>query len=178
VKTEELQDNGEAGFSPAPERGAVTKGIGGWPDPEVAGRPVMRHFSAAYKRRIVEEAARCQVGEVGALLRREGLYSSALTRWRKQYAAGVLAGLSAKAPGHQPRPAGAMAADVARLERENRRLQRRLEKAELIITFQKKPANCWGSRRGPRPRRTRSVDGSGGRTRITGGDRCGLRSWA
>jgi transposase-like protein len=88
VKTEELQDHGEAGFSPAPERGSVTKGIGGWPDPEVAGRPVMRHFSAAYKRRIVAEAARCQVGEVGALLRREGLYSSALTRWRKQYAAG------------------------------------------------------------------------------------------
>src|SRR5580704_8038957 len=69
-----------------------------------------------------------------------------------------------------------MAADVARLERENRRLQRQLEKAELIITFKKKPASCWGSRRGPRPRRTRSVDGSGGRTRITGGDRCGLRS--
>lgn len=80
----------------------------------------MRHFSAAYKRRMVEEAARCQPGELGAMLRREGLYSSALTRWRTQYAAG----LSAKAPGHKRRPAGVMAADMARLERENRRLQR------------------------------------------------------
>ena len=102
MKTGELQGNGEAGFSPAPERGSATKGIRGWPDPEVTGRPVMRHFSAAYKRRMVEEAARCQPGELGAMLRREGLYSSALTRWRKQYAAGGLAGLSAKAPVTSP----------------------------------------------------------------------------
>jgi len=144
VKTEEVQGNGEAGFSPAPERGSATKGIGGWPDPEVAGRPVTRHFSAAYKRRIVEEAARCQLGELGSMLRREGLYSSALTRWRKQYAAGVLAGLSAKVPGHKPRPAGAVAAEMIRLERENRRLKRQLEKAELIITFQKKACELLG----------------------------------
>jgi hypothetical protein len=60
------------------------RGIGGWPDPEEAGRPVMRHFSAAYKRRIVEDAARCQVGEVGAMLRREVLSQPqfpASTRW-------------------------------------------------------------------------------------------------
>ena len=138
MKTEELQGNGAAGVSPAPERSAA-KAVRGWPDPEVAGRPVMRHFSAAYKWRIVEEAARCQPGELGSMLRREGLYSSALTRWRKQYAAGVLAGLSAKAPGHKRRPAGAVAAEMTRLERENRRLKRQLEKAELIITFQK---NC------------------------------------
>jgi transposase-like protein len=62
----------------------------------------MRHFSAAYKRRIVEEAARCQVGEVGAMLRREGLYSSALTRWRNQYAAGVLAGCRSRHPVTSP----------------------------------------------------------------------------
>ncbi len=150
MKTEELQGNGAAGVSPAPERGSVAKGIGGWPDPEVAGRPVMRHFSAAYKRRIVEEAARCQVGEVGAMLRREGLYSSALTRWRKQYAAGVLAGLSAKAPGHKPRPAGAVAAEMTRLERENRRLKRQLE-TELIITFQKKACELLGVASGTPP---------------------------
>jgi transposase-like protein len=111
----------------------------------------MRHFSAAYKRRMVEEAARCQPGELGAMLRREGLYSSALTRWRKQYAAGVLAGLSAKAPGHKRRPAGAVAADMARLERENRRLQRQLEKAELIITFQKKACELLGIAPGAPP---------------------------
>lgn len=151
MKTGELQGNGEAGFSPAPERGSATKGIRGWPDPEVTGRPVMRHFSAAYKRRMVEEAARCPPGELGAMLRREGLYSSALTRWRKQYAAGVLAGLSAKAPGHKRRPAGAVAADMARLERENRRLQRQLEKAELIITFQKKACELLGIAPGAPP---------------------------
>ena len=77
--------------------------------------------------------------------------TAALTRWRKQYAAGVLAGLSAKAPGHKRRPAGAVAADMARLERENRRLQRQLEKAELIITFQKKACELLGIAPGAPP---------------------------
>jgi transposase-like protein len=111
----------------------------------------MRHFSAEYKRQMVEEAARCKPGELGSMLRREGLYSSALTRWRKQYAAGVLSGLSSKAPGHKPRPAGALAADLARLERENRRLKRQLEKAELIITFQKKACELLGIAPGTPP---------------------------
>lgn len=144
VKTEELVSGGEAGGSPTPDRGSAKKGAGGWPDPEVVGRPVMRHFSAEYKRRMVEEAARCKPGELGAMLRREGLYSSVLTRWRKQYAAGVLSGLSGKAPGPKPRPVGAVAAEMTRLERENRRLQRQLEKAELIITFQKKACELLG----------------------------------
>jgi transposase-like protein len=133
------------------ERGSAKKGEEGWPDPEVVGRPVMRHFSAEYKRQMVEEAARCKPGELGSMLRREGLYSSALTRWRKQYAAGVLSGLSSKAPGHKPRPAGALAADLARLERENRRLKRQLEKAELIITFQKKACELLGIAPGAPP---------------------------
>jgi transposase-like protein len=144
VKTE---GNGEATL----ERGSAKKGVEGWPDPEVVGRPVMRHFSAEYKRQMVEEAARCKPGELGSMLRREGLYSSALTRWRKQYAAGVLSGLSSKAPGHKPRPAGALAADLARLERENRRLKRQLEKAELIITFQKKACELLGIAPGAPP---------------------------
>jgi transposase-like protein len=122
-----------------------------WPDPEVVGRPVMRKFSAEYKRRMVEEAARCKPGEIGALLRREGVYSSALTRWRKQYRAGVLSGLSSKAPGPKPKRAGQLAAEVARLERENRRLKRRLEKAELIITFQKKACELLGIAPGEPP---------------------------
>jgi transposase len=148
VKTE---GNGEAGVSPMLERASPKEGVEGWPDPEVVGRPVMRHFSAEYKRQMVEEAARCKPGELGSMLRREGLYSSALTRWRKQYAAGVLSGLSSKAPGHKPRPAGALAADLARLERENRRLKRQLEKAELIITFQKKACELLGIAPGAPP---------------------------
>ena len=126
------------------DRASAKSGVEGWPDPEVAGRPVMRHFSAEYKRRMVEEAARCQAGELGSMLRREGIYSSALSRWRKQYAAGVLSGLSAKAPGHKSRPADALAAELGRVERENRRLKRQLEKAELIITFQKKACELLG----------------------------------
>jgi transposase len=148
VKTE---GNGEAGVPPTLDRASAKKVVEGWPDPEVAGRPVMRHFSAEYKRQMVEEAARCKPGELGSMLRREGLYSSALTRWRKQYAAGVLAGLSSKAPGHKPGPAGALGAEMARVERENRRLKRQLEKAELIITFQKKACELLGIAPGAPP---------------------------
>jgi hypothetical protein len=75
VKTE---GNGEAGVPRTLDRASAKKGVEGWPDPEVAGRPVMRHFSAEYKRQMVEEAARCKPGELGSMLRREGLYSSAL----------------------------------------------------------------------------------------------------
>jgi len=122
----------------------------GWPDPEVVGRPVMRRFNAEYKRRMVEKAARCKPGEIGALLRREGLYSSALTRWRGEYWAGAVSGLSSKAPGPKPERA-AQRAEVSRLERENRRLKRQLERAELIISFQKKACELLGIAPGEPP---------------------------
>ena len=143
--------DGEAVVVAPVDRASAKSEVEGWPDPEVAGRPVMRHFSAEYKRRVVEEAAGCQPGELGSMLRREGIYSSALSRWRKQYAAGVLSGLSAQAPGHKPRPADALAAELARVERENRRLKRQLEKAELIITFQKKACELLGITPGAPP---------------------------
>jgi transposase-like protein len=149
VKTRELV-GGEAGVLPTPD-GARAKSAYGWPDPEVGGRPVARHFRGEYKRRIVEEAARCKPGELGSMLRREGLYSSVLTRWRKQYAAGVLSGLSSKAPGPKSPPVGHLAAEVTRLERENRRLKRQLEKAELVITFQKKACELLGIAPGAPP---------------------------
>ncbi len=79
-------------------------------------------------------AAQCEHGELGALLRREGLYYSYLAKWREEYAAGTL---SDKARG--PR-ANSSAAEVKRLERENARLQRKLEQAEAIIEAQKKLA--------------------------------------
>ena len=104
------------------------------PDTEVKPQATRRRFTAAYKRKIVEEAAECEHGEIGALLRREGLYSSYLTKWREEYEAGTL---SDKARG--PR-ANANAAEVKRLERENARLKRKLAQAEAIIEAQKKLA--------------------------------------
>jgi transposase-like protein len=105
------------------------------PDPEVVPQATRRQFSAAYKQRIVAEADACtQPGEIGALLRREGLYSSHLANWRREIAAGTL---GAKSRG---RPAEPLRAENARLQRENERLRRELEKAQLILDAQKKLA--------------------------------------
>ena len=102
---------------------------------EVITRPVRRRFTAEYKLRILQEADRCAPGELGALLRREGLYSSNLSKWRWQRQAGQLAGLRPKKRG---RKVDARAQELARLERERSRLQAQLERAELIIEAQKK----------------------------------------
>jgi len=107
---------------------------GNRPDNEVRPRATRRRFTAAYKRKIVEEAVQCAHGEIGALLRREGLYSSYLTKWRAEYEAGTL---SNKARGPRANP---NVAEVKRLERENARLQRKLEQAKAIIDAQKKLA--------------------------------------
>lgn len=102
------------------------------PDPEVTP-PIRRRFSVTYKQRILDEAERCiQPGELGALLRREGLYASHLTRWRAQRRAGQLE------PQRRGRKANPQAAELARLQRENQRLKAQLERAELIIDAQKK----------------------------------------
>jgi transposase-like protein len=95
-----------------------------------------RRFSAEYKRRVLQEADGCTApGEVGALLRREGLYSSHLNTWRQQRQQGELAGLT---PAKRGRKVDAQAAEVARLQRENETLKAQLERAELIIDIQKK----------------------------------------
>lgn len=104
-------------------------------DTEVTAKAVRRQFSAAYKLRILQEAEVCSKGEVGALLRREGLYSSHLTTWRRQQAAGQLAGLTPKPRGPKPNPE---AEELKKLRKENERLQRRLQQAEAIIEAQKK----------------------------------------
>ena len=112
------------------------------PDPEVVPRAKRRQFSAKYKLRILAEADQCtQRGEIGALLRREGLYSSHLTTWRKQRDRGQLEGLTPKKRGRKPDP---QAAELARLQRENERLQARLEQAETIIEVQKKLSQMLG----------------------------------
>ena len=112
------------------------------PDPEVVPRAKRRQFSAKYKLRILTEADQCtQQGEIGALLRREGLYSSHLTTWRRQRDRGQLAGLSSKKRGRKPDP---QAAELARLQRENEQLKARLEQAETIIEVQKKLSQMLG----------------------------------
>jgi transposase len=101
-----------------------------------------RRFTAEYKRRILQEAEACtQPGEVGALLRREGLYSSHLTTWRRQRTRGELQGLT---PAKRGRKADPQAAEIARLQRENERLKAQLERAELIIDVQKKVSQMLG----------------------------------
>jgi len=106
------------------------------PDPEVSDRPRRRRFTAEYRLAIVKEADACtKPGEIGALLRREGLYHSHLIDWRRQRDRGALEGLAARR-GRKPRhPAEA---EVARLQKQNERLQRELEKARVVIDVQRK----------------------------------------
>lgn len=122
------------------------------PDPEVVPKAERRRFSAEYKRRILRAADACtQPGEVGALLRREGLYSSHLTTWRQQRRRGELQGLT---PAKRGRKADPQAAEIARLQRENERLKAQLERAELIIDVQKKLSQMLGLPETPSDERT------------------------
>ena len=109
------------------------------PDPEVRERAVRRRFTAEYKLQVLREADRCAgLGEIGALLRREGLYSSHLTTWRRQREHGALVALAPKKRGRPPAPVSPLARRVAELERDNARLTRRLHQAEAILEAQKK----------------------------------------
>jgi len=102
-----------------------------------ASRAERRRFSAAYKARIVREASACkQPGEIGALLRREGLYSSHLASWRKQLQRHGEEGLKGRRRGPPAKPK--KSSREVELERENRRLEKRLAQADAIIEFQKK----------------------------------------
>jgi len=101
-----------------------------------------RQFTAEYRRRILKEADACKKpGAVGALLRREGLYSSHLVNWRRQREQGELVAGRARKRGPAPKPVDPR---VKQLESENRRLQRKLARAETIITLQKKVAEILG----------------------------------
>jgi transposase-like protein len=110
------------------------------PDAEVRPKAHRRTFTVEYKLAILSEADRCrEAGEIGALLRREGLYSSNLTSWRRQRDAGELAPGAVKRRGRKANPE---AAEAAKLRRENERLRSQLEQAELIIVAQKKLAQA------------------------------------
>ncbi|SMC28138.1 Transposase [Desulfacinum hydrothermale DSM 13146] len=104
------------------------------PDPEVMEKKRRRKFTAAYKLRILEEADACTLpGQIGAFLRREGLYSSHLTTWRRQREEGQLKALSPRKRGRKPNPDRHLAKRVAQLERENQRLRDQIKKAQTII---------------------------------------------
>ncbi len=113
------------------------------PNPEVMPKAKRRTFTAGYKSWVLEEADKCREhpGQIGRLLRREGLYSSHLTTWRRQREAGELAGL---APRKRGRKVNKESAEISRLQRENNRLKRQLEQAELIIEAQKKLSEILG----------------------------------
>jgi transposase len=107
------------------------------PDPEVTERPIRRKFTAEYKRRILKEADVCsKPGQIGALLRREGLYSSSLTLWRRQ----IDQGLVPKKRGPIARRPDPNVRRIAQLEKDNARLAHKLKNAQLIIEVQKKVA--------------------------------------
>ena len=113
------------------------------PDPEVLPRAERRQYTAEYKLRILEEVEKCTVpGQIGALLRREGLYSSHLSKWRRQRASGQLQALSPHKRGPKAQEVGVE--EFARLQRENERLRARLERAEMIIDVQKKLSRLLG----------------------------------
>jgi len=117
----------------AVESDVVAEGV------EVSAKAVRRRFTKEYKRRILAEAAACKrTGELGALLRREGLYSSHLTVWRRARENGELAGAGTRKRGRRVKPVDARDRRIAELERENRRLQARAERAEALVEVQKK----------------------------------------
>jgi transposase len=112
------------------------------PNPEVSAKVTRRQFTAEYRRRLLAEADACKKpGALGALLRREGLYSSHLSNWRRQRAHGELVAGRARKRGPAATPIDPR---VKQLEVENRRLQRKLARAETIITLQKKVAEILG----------------------------------
>jgi transposase-like protein len=125
----------------APTQAASPAGPPVTPNPEVLERPVRRRFTAAYKVRILEEADACPSGDLGALLRREGLYRSHLKQWRGQRDAGSL---EPKRRGPKRKADNALQSEIDRLRRENERLAARLKKAEVIIDVQKKVSEILG----------------------------------
>jgi transposase-like protein len=115
------------------------------PDPEVLEKPVRRQFTAAYKLEMVEAADRCsELGQIGALLRREGLYSSQLSTWRNQRQQGQLQALADNKRGRKATIPHPVQQELAQLRRENQRLRHTLQQAELIIDIQKKASQLMG----------------------------------
>ncbi len=124
---------------------ADSPGAGAPPDPEVAAKAKRRQFTAAYRLRILEEADRCATsGEIGQLLRREGLYSSHLSNWRKAQREGSLAALAPKKRGAKAKATNPLEPKVRELESKVARLEKELHKAHTILDVQEKVAGLLG----------------------------------
>jgi transposase len=122
-----------------------SNGVKSLTEVEVVVKAERRRFTGEYKAKVLREADSCKrPGEIGALLRREGLYWSNLTTWRKQRETGELAGLKGKPRGPQRREKNPLAERVVELERDNARLKRRAERAEGIVELQKKVSEILG----------------------------------
>ena len=114
------------------------------PDPEVAAKAKRRQFSAEYKRRILREVnAATEPGAIGAVLRREGLYSSHLTTWRQQLEAATQRALAPHKRGRKS-TVSPLTEENEKLRQENARLERKLKQAELILEIQKKASEILG----------------------------------
>ena len=138
-KMEEMEGVRRAtGISSIKETKSI-QGISTIPDPEVRERAIRRRFTAEYKLRILKEAESCkEQGQIGAMLRREGLYSSNLTAWRHQLEKGTLEALSPRKSGPKGKRPDPSARRIIALKRENERLKKKLRQAEIIIEVQKK----------------------------------------
>jgi hypothetical protein len=112
-------------------------------DPEVPAKPVRRTFTAAYKLRVLKELDSAPAGGIGLILRREGLYSSVVSDWRRARDGGALTALSKKR-GRKPKERSPLDRRVRELEREVGRLEENLRKAEVIIDVQGKLAGLLG----------------------------------
>jgi transposase len=125
-------------------RGADQRPSRTTPDPEVPAKGTRRRFTNEYKRRILAEADRCKPGELSALLRREGLYSSHLASWRGARDRGEIGGATPKKRGPKAKTVDPSAKRIAELERENAKLRARADRAEFLVEMQKKMAQVLG----------------------------------
>ncbi len=115
------------------------------PNPEVLEKKPRRRFTAKYKLKILSQVDACEkTGELGSLLRREGLYHSNIITWKRQREQGQLQGLSPKKRGRKRKEVNPLSKRVADLERENKRLASKLKQAETIIDVQKKISDILG----------------------------------
>ena len=114
------------------------------PNPEVSARAKRRTYTGEYKQQVLAEADAARgSGEIGAVLRRHGLYSSHLTKWRQERKSGILEGLAPQKRGPKSK-ANPLTAENQKLRRHNERLTDRLRKAEIVIDVQKKVAMLLG----------------------------------
>ena len=136
---EEKEGEGRGTGGPLSRGSLLPRAFAPLPDPEVVERGVRRRFPGAYKLRVLKEAEACsEPGQLGALLRREGLYSSHLTTWRRQAEQGTLEALSPRRRGPKGQKPNPLSKRVDVLEKENRHLRHQLKQAEMIIEVQKK----------------------------------------